>query len=176
MRLLLKDHKPWDPSQVIPSRPVVNGSAGFNCHLSEVLSLILGPVAKESLGSEINSTNDLLSTIEKVNTQITNLSKERSSSNLSKQSLRQTTKPKSADKSLPVDDSNWWDHCSKCNTRQPSEQEIAAANRVVNRTVNKRAKSAMNVSNSLRQKLKASREATKLYHRCWIKPRNDVVD
>ena len=59
---------------------MVNGSAGFNCHLSEILSLILGPVAKESTGSEINSTNDLLSIIENVNNQI---SKEKSSSILS---------------------------------------------------------------------------------------------
>ena len=49
---------------------MVNGSAGFNCHLSEILSLILGPVAKESTESEINSTNDLLSIIENVNNQI----------------------------------------------------------------------------------------------------------
>ena len=69
LRLLLKDHKPYDPktNRVIPSRPVVNGSAGFNCHLSEILSMILGPVSKEAIGSEINSTSDLLSIIDNIN-------------------------------------------------------------------------------------------------------------
>ena len=68
LRLLLKDHKPWskDSGKPIPSRPVVNGKAGYNNHLSELLSMILGPVAKEANGSEINSTADLLSKIHSV--------------------------------------------------------------------------------------------------------------
>jgi len=72
LRLLIKDHKEYDPSKddVLPTRPVVNGKGGFNCHLSEILSMILGPVAKESAGSEINSTGDLLSIIESVNSQL----------------------------------------------------------------------------------------------------------
>ena len=72
LRLLLKDHKKFDPTSdsVIPTRPVVNGNSGFNCHLSEVLSLVLGPVAKEASGAEINSTGDLLSIVESVNSKM----------------------------------------------------------------------------------------------------------
>ena len=58
LRLLLKDHKSWSKSsdKPIPSRPVVNGRAGYNNHLSEILSLILGPISREANGCEINST------------------------------------------------------------------------------------------------------------------------
>ena len=168
LRLLLKDHKAWDPNsgKVIPSRPVVNGSAGFNCHLSEILSLILGPVAKEASGSEINSTGDLLSLIDDVNKQI--------SQNDGSSSFSTTNKQTTADSCFPADDSMYCDHCTKCNSTSPSASELKRVKTLIDRTCNKKVNSAMNVSNVLRQKLKASREATKLYHRCWIKPQKSA--
>ena len=37
LRLMIKDHKGWveNSGKSPPSRPVCNGKAGFNCHLSE---------------------------------------------------------------------------------------------------------------------------------------------
>ena len=74
MKILLKDHKAWEPNspEPVPSRPVVNGRAGFNSHLSELLADILEPVAKEMVGSEINSTEEALAIIQKHNDNIDN--------------------------------------------------------------------------------------------------------
>ena len=65
LRLMIKDHKSWVEylGTPPPSRPVCNGKAGFNCHLSELLSMILGPVAQEASGADINNTNDFISTL-----------------------------------------------------------------------------------------------------------------
>ena len=69
MRVLIKDHKNWsfESGKNIPTRPVVNGRAGFNTHLSETLSHILEPIALEMTGVEINSTEEALAAFEKVN-------------------------------------------------------------------------------------------------------------
>ena len=105
LRLLLKDHKPYDikSGDPVPSRPVVNGKSGYNCHLSEVLSMVLGPVAKEATGSEINSTMDLLSRVDSMNSVIadTNLLKVCGS---------------------PLEPT-YCDHCRKCNNPEPSEAD-----------------------------------------------------
>ena len=72
MNLLIKDHKSWSPdsSDPPPSRPVISGNAGLNCHLSEIISLLIEPVAMESKGFEIDSTNEMLSKIDNLNSKI----------------------------------------------------------------------------------------------------------
>ena len=73
MYLLFKDHKSWTEgsNKAIPSRPVVSGNNTYNVHLSELLSEILEPVAKEMQGAEIASTEDALNKIQCVNSWIT---------------------------------------------------------------------------------------------------------
>ena len=76
MNLLIKDHKKnWSPgsSDPPPSRPVISGNAGLNCHLSEIISLLIEPVAMESKGFEIDSTNEMLSKIDSLNSQVETL-------------------------------------------------------------------------------------------------------
>ena len=43
MSLLIKDHKKWSlgSSDPIPSRPVISGNNGLNCHMSEIISHII---------------------------------------------------------------------------------------------------------------------------------------
>ena len=67
MKILIKDHKQWTPesSDSPPSRPVVNGRAGYNAHLSEILSQILEPIAVEMTGAEIDSTEEALAALSK---------------------------------------------------------------------------------------------------------------
>ena len=62
MYLLLKDHKQWSQAsdKPVPSRPVVSGNHTYNVHLSELLSEVLEPVAKEARGAEISPTEDAL--------------------------------------------------------------------------------------------------------------------
>ena len=69
---MIKDRKGWveNSGKSPPSRPVCNGKAEFNCHLSELLSVIYGPVVQEASGAEINSTNYLLSSINAVNSKL----------------------------------------------------------------------------------------------------------
>ena len=72
MSLLLKDHKKWVCGSVgpIPSRPVISGNNGLNCHLSELVSAIVDPVASELEGREIDSTDDMLSKIDELNVKL----------------------------------------------------------------------------------------------------------
>ena len=74
MVLLLKDHKNWnyESGKPPPSRPVVSGNTGLNCHLSELLSLLLEPVSLESNGHEVDSTTELLNKIENLNHEFNN--------------------------------------------------------------------------------------------------------
>ena len=69
MYLLFKDHKMWcqDSNKPVPSRPVVSGNQTYNVHLSELLSEVLEPVAKEMNGAEIASTEDALHKLEFMN-------------------------------------------------------------------------------------------------------------
>ena len=69
MTLLLKDHKGWEETsgKPVPSRPVVSGNNGLNCHLSEIVSMIIEPVAYEQSGCEVDSTDDLLAKIDSLN-------------------------------------------------------------------------------------------------------------
>ena len=61
MTLLCKDHKSWshDSGKPPPTRPVVAGNSGLNCHLSEIVSTLIDPVTFEEQGNEIdrNSTH-----------------------------------------------------------------------------------------------------------------------
>ena len=72
LRLLIKDHKGWteDSGRPPPSHPVCAGNDGGNRHISEIVSLILEPVACESNGNDIDSTGDMLSKIKKLNEDI----------------------------------------------------------------------------------------------------------
>jgi len=197
LRLLLKDHKPWNPDsgKEIPSRPVVNAKAGYNCHLSEILSIILGPVAKEAAGFELNSTGDLLAKVNDINGKIV--------SNSSVDSIEfQTKSPVSDsqhDRSILEDDCRftkqtqqsvslcsaesfvnsddvWCNHCQKCNRTAPTMNEVNQAKDLIKKVTNKKVNSAMHVTHNLRSKLKASRAATKLYHRCCLKSPQDPAN
>ena len=66
MTLLIKDHKSW--SVVPKTRSVMGGNEGGNSGISEFISLVLEPVAREQAGNmEINATNGLLADIEDLN-------------------------------------------------------------------------------------------------------------
>ena len=69
LTLLVKDHKSWS---VIPkTRAVMGGNDGANSGISEFLSLVLEPVAKEQDGKlEINATNGLLADIADLNDEL----------------------------------------------------------------------------------------------------------
>ena len=69
MTLLVKDHKSWD---LIPkTRSVMGGNEGGNKGISEFLSLVLEPLAREHNGSmEINATNGLLADIFDLNEEL----------------------------------------------------------------------------------------------------------
>ena len=69
MTLLIKDHKSWVPesNSFPPTRPVVAGNSGLNCHLSEIVSSIIEPIAFEESGNEVVSTNDILARLTKIN-------------------------------------------------------------------------------------------------------------
>ena len=69
MTILVKDHKTWD---LIPkTRPVMGGNEGGNQGISEFLSLVLEPVAREQEGHmEINATNGLLADIKDLNDEL----------------------------------------------------------------------------------------------------------
>lgn len=69
MYLLIKDHKKWseDSGEPPPSRPVCEGNQGSGRHLSEIISLVLEPLAHALPGADVDSTGDLLSSIEEYN-------------------------------------------------------------------------------------------------------------
>ena len=69
--LLFKDHKGWSVSLGTPppTRPVASAGKGQNDHLSETVSQVLEPVANVFEGGmEVNSTQDMLNKIDKLNT------------------------------------------------------------------------------------------------------------
>ena len=122
--------------------------------------MILASVAKNACGSEIESTGDLLSRIQLIN-----------------ESLSQV-KPKSEVPTfptiVPTDDSDdaFCEFCQKCNKDPPTAREIREAKEFVAKISAKKVNTAMNVSSSLKLKLKASRMATKMYHRACIGQKN----
>ena len=67
--LLVKDHKGWfgEDQPAPPSRPVCSGNAGYNRHLSEIVSLILEPLGHAAGGCDIDSTGSLLAEVDKLN-------------------------------------------------------------------------------------------------------------
>ena len=101
MQLLLKDHKDWseESGKAIPSRPVVSGNNGLNCHLSELVSLLIEPVAFEHDGSEVDSTDDMLAKINELNSRLSNPIKTSSELNDS-EDLKDTDEIMSTGKSL----------------------------------------------------------------------------
>ena len=72
MAILIKDHKKWSKGsgEVVPSRPVVSGNNTINTHLSEIISEIVEPLALESDGMEINSSEEALGLIDRLNTRV----------------------------------------------------------------------------------------------------------
>ena len=66
MTLLTKDHKTWsyESGKAVPTRPVVSGNSTINTHLSEMISEIIEPVALESNGAEIQSSEEALHLID----------------------------------------------------------------------------------------------------------------
>ena len=69
MTLLIKDYKTW--SVVPKTRSVMGGNEGGNCGISEFLSLVLEPVAREQGNNmEINATNGLLADIVDLNDEL----------------------------------------------------------------------------------------------------------
>ena len=67
--LLIKDHKGWSPEDGTPppSRPICSGRAGFNRHISEILSMVLEPLGHALGGYDIDSTGGLLSKVGELN-------------------------------------------------------------------------------------------------------------
>ena len=55
-----------------PSRPVISGNSGLNRHLSEMISLVIEPVASESKGFEADSTGEMLAKIDELNDKLSN--------------------------------------------------------------------------------------------------------
>ena len=74
MTLLVKDHKKWSvgSDKPVPSRPVVSGNTGLNCHLSEIISHLIDPIALEQSGNEIDSSDDMLARIQSINEKLMN--------------------------------------------------------------------------------------------------------
>ena len=72
MSILVKDHKSWKHGSEgpIPSRPVISGNTGLNCHLSEIISQIIEPIAYEQNSRDIDSTDDMIAKIEKLNSKL----------------------------------------------------------------------------------------------------------
>ena len=72
MTLLCKDHKNWsfESGKPPPTRPVIAGNAGLNCHLSEIVSSLIDPISYEESSNEIDSTDELLAKIESINNRI----------------------------------------------------------------------------------------------------------
>ena len=132
--------------KAIPTRPVINGKGGFNSHLSEVLSMIVGPISKEASGNEINSTADLLAGIDSINSKV-------------------SQDPEPSRVSDNDEDDDWCYHCNRCNSDEATEEKKDEARRLIDRVSNKRVMTAKNVSNTLKSKLNASRAATVLYQK-----------
>ena len=55
-----------------PSRPVIAGNVGLNCHLSEIISKIVEPITLTSEGFDIESTQNMLHIISKFNKELNN--------------------------------------------------------------------------------------------------------
>ena len=74
MGLLIKDHKSWslDSDSPPPSRPVMSGNCTINTHLSELLSEIIEPIALEYNGSEVQSSEEVLSLFDDFNKNLRN--------------------------------------------------------------------------------------------------------
>ena len=69
MTLLIKEHKSW--SVVPPTRSVMGGNEGGNSGISEFVSMVLEPVAREQENNmEINATSGLLADINDLNIQL----------------------------------------------------------------------------------------------------------
>ena len=70
LRLLFKDHKNWKPTDgPPPTRPVCGANTGMNVHLSDLVSMVLEPLASSLPGSwEVISTDDYISRHEEYNT------------------------------------------------------------------------------------------------------------
>ena len=56
---------------------MVGGNSGLNCHLSELLSHIIEPIATEANGSEVDSTNEMICRLEELNSKIRKLESDR---------------------------------------------------------------------------------------------------
>ena len=69
LRLLYKDHKGWKEGDgPLPTRGICGANRGMNTHLSELVSLILEPLASSIPGTwEVDSSSDYLSNIEDYN-------------------------------------------------------------------------------------------------------------
>ena len=98
MVLLVKDHKNWKPGSDSPppSRPVVSGNTGLNCHLSEMLSLILEPITSQANGHEVDSTLEMLSKVEGLNEKFLSSSIENSSQGVSENNSSHDTSSNSS--------------------------------------------------------------------------------
>ena len=73
LRLLFKDHKIWSPSDGTPppTRPVCAANSGMNVHFSDLLSMILEPLASTIPGTwEVISVDDFISGCEDYNEEV----------------------------------------------------------------------------------------------------------
>ena len=74
LSVLVKDHKDWtyECGKVVPTRPVLSGNNCINIHLSEIISEIVEPLIINEQGSEVQSTEEFLSRIDDLNTDVLN--------------------------------------------------------------------------------------------------------
>ena len=78
LRLLFKDHKTWSPTDGTPppARPVCAANSGMNVHFSDLLSMVLEPLASTVPGSwEVISVDDFISGCEDYNEELENKEK-----------------------------------------------------------------------------------------------------
>ena len=75
---------------------------------------------------------------------------------------------------IQMKNSMYCDYCQDCNRPSPTRQEIERAGAVIEATQRRKINSAMNMSNKLRSKLRASRAASSLYHRACIPQSSDT--
>ena len=104
MTLLMKDHKKWtqDSDLPVPSRPVVSGNSGLNCHLSELVAQIIEAIPYEQSGCEVDSTDYLIDLVKILNDKFKN--EENRVKDTQSDSDYETNVPTMSDKQPQVDD------------------------------------------------------------------------
>jgi hypothetical protein len=104
MTLLIKDHKVWDITKdAPPSRSVMGGNKGGNTNISEIISIVLEPIANSQPGSlEVNATDGFLANLTKLNKRLASQELVRKGTQSCTSSHRDQPDPVIQDRSLPL--------------------------------------------------------------------------